>query len=134
MNAKVTRALFLASLFAAATSVAQTFQVVHDFVSADGNDPQSGLVQLNNGDFAGTTVGGYGTLFKMDTWGHFGTVYPFKGSVDGSQPHAALVEGPQGILYGTTMKGMKGFGGIFGWKDSPRPETSRGLRSFDQRG
>ena len=127
MNAKVTtRALWglaLASLFAAATSVAQTFQVVHDFVSAEGNDPQSGLVQLNNGDFAGTTVGGYGTLFKMDTWGHFGTTYSFKGSADGSAPHAALVLGPQGILYGTAMKGMKGFGGIFGWEDSldPRP-------------
>ena len=127
MNAKENKralwSLALASLFAAATSVAQTFEVVHDFASDEGSDPQSGLVQLYNGDLAGTTVGGYGTLFKMDTWGHFATVYSFTGSDDGSAPHAALVQGPQGILYGTTMKGMKGYGGIFGWKDSAGPRT-----------
>src|SRR5664279_616225 len=100
MSSRSLWCLVFASLFAAATSVAQTFEVVRSLTSADGNDPQSGIVQLSNGDFAGTTVGGYGTLFKLDTWGRFGTIYSFKGSTDGSQPHAALVEGPQGILYG----------------------------------
>src|SRR6187397_3117086 len=61
--------LILASTFAAAAAVAQSFEVVHSFVPDEGSDPQAGIVQLPNGDFAGTTVGGIGTLFRMDARG-----------------------------------------------------------------
>lgn len=114
MSSRSLWCLVFASLFAAATSVAQTFEVVRSLTSADGNDPQSGIVQLSNGDFAGTTVGGFGTLFKMDTWGRFGTIHAFDGTGDGSHPHAPLVLGTDGTLYGTTMNGALGWGTIFG--------------------
>ena len=94
MNAKVTRALCLASLFAAATSVAQTFQVVHDFVSAEGSDPQSGLVQLNDGSFCrhhGRWL--WDSVQGMDTWGRFGTTLLLHRGVGRRKraPHAALI-------------------------------------------
>src|SRR5689334_16129450 len=72
--------LFLAPLFAAAGAAAQTYQVVHSFVDSEGSDPQSGIVQMHDGDFAGTTVGGIGTLFQMDGSGRLHTLYRFTGS------------------------------------------------------
>ncbi len=116
----ITRSLMtaLASLFAAGTSVAQTFEVVHSFVPGEGMDPQSGLVQMLDGDFAGTTVGGFGTLFKMDTRGRLVTVHLFEGMNDGANPHAPLLLTPDGGLFGTTMSGLAGWGGVFELKPS----------------
>ncbi len=116
INPRALWGLALAFLFAAAASMAQTFEVVHSFASSEGNDPQSGLVQLSNGDFAGTTVGGYGTLFKMDTGGRLATIYAFNGPRDGANPHAPLLPAPDGSLYGTTLNGFAGWGGIFRWE------------------
>jgi len=114
--------LALASLFAAATSVAQTFEVVHSFGAPEGADPQAGVTQLSNGDFAGTTVGGLGSLYKLDTLGHFATIYAFNGK-DGANPHASLFEAAEGVLYGTTMHGSSGWGSIFRWEPSGELKT-----------
>ena len=110
--------LILGLLFGAASIAAQTFEVVRSLTAADGSDPQSGLVQMRNGDFAGTTVGGYGTLFVMDTWGRFATIHSFNGERDGANPHAPLLQGVGGSLYGTTMNGLRGWGSIFQWEPS----------------
>jgi uncharacterized repeat protein (TIGR03803 family) len=112
----ITRAWWVlasAFLFAAATSVGQTFEVVHSFTADEGSDPQAGVSQLSSGDFVGTTVGGFGTLFRMDSQGRLGTVYFFKGSEDGASPHAPLLLGESGDLYGTTMFGLEGYGGVY---------------------
>ena len=104
--------LILASTFAAAAAVAQSFEVVHSFVPDEGSDPQAGIVQLPNGDFAGTTVGGIGTLFRMDARGVLNTVYRFKG-IDGANPHSPLLLGSDGAFYGTAMNGAAGWGDVY---------------------
>ena len=116
MNTKViTRvlgSLFLASSFAAAAALAQSYEVVHSFAADDGSDPQAGVVQMDNGDFAGTTVGGIGTLFLMDTRGRLDTLYRFKG-YDGANPHAPVLLSPDGGIYGTAMNGAAGWGDVY---------------------
>ena len=76
----------------------------------DGEFPDAALVQATNGDFYGTTLYGggpndEGTVFKVTPDGKLTTLYTFclqDGCPDGSQPHAALVQGSDGDLYGTT--------------------------------
>jgi hypothetical protein len=87
--------------------------------------PFSSLSQAGNGDFYGTaTAGGdpscsvtasgenfptyigCGTVFQMDSAGNVNALYSFQGSPnDGSNPFAAVVEGNDGYLYGTTRWG-----------------------------
>ena len=109
---KRSRTLAIGFLFAAATTMAQTFEVVHSFGPGDGTDPQAGITQLGDGDFVGTTVGGLGTLFKLDSRGRLGTLYLFK-NFDGANPHAPLALTADGAMYGTTLNGMAGWGGVF---------------------
>jgi uncharacterized repeat protein (TIGR03803 family) len=83
----------------------------------DGGHP-NGLALATNGDFYGTTqVGGTtasGTLFRMTPAGALATVHSFLRDTDGANPRAALVPGPNGILYGTTYQaGTNGFGTVF---------------------
>jgi uncharacterized repeat protein (TIGR03803 family) len=125
-----TRALWglaAAVLFGAAISIAQTFEVVHAFTPAEGSDPQSGLVQLPDGRFIGTTVGDTGTLFQMDTTGKLTTLHRFDWNFDGANPHSPLLIGPDGNLYGTTLNGLLGWGGIYKFD---RTKTLTVLKSF----
>src|ERR1019366_8737818 len=49
---------------------------------------------------------GCGTVFKMDSAGNVSALYSFTGTPnDGSNPFAAVVEGSDGYLYGTTRWG-----------------------------
>jgi uncharacterized repeat protein (TIGR03803 family) len=83
---------------------------------ADGSIPSAPLVLASNGDFYGTTeeggantstfcVNGCGTIFKITPAGAMTTVYNFcskERCADGFNPSgAAMVEGPDGALYGT---------------------------------
>jgi uncharacterized repeat protein (TIGR03803 family) len=102
------------------------FRLLHDFTGGvEGGVPFSSLIQAGNGDFYGTaTAGGdpscsvtasgenfptyigCGTVFQMDSAGNVNALYSFKGSPsDGSNPFAAVVEGNDGYLYGTTRWG-----------------------------
>jgi uncharacterized repeat protein (TIGR03803 family) len=85
---------------------------------ADGASPFAGLVQGTDGIFYGTTyyggVFGYGTAFKITTNGVLTRLYSFTGGNDGASPEAALVQGSDGLLYGTTYHGgTNGYGGVF---------------------
>ena len=117
INTRALWGLAAAFLFGAAASIGQTFEVVHSFTANEGNDAQSGVIQLSNGDFAGTTVGGMGTLYAFDTQGHFGTVLSFE-TTDGTNPHATLIQGPQGLLFGATLTGALGWGTLYSWDSS----------------
>jgi uncharacterized repeat protein (TIGR03803 family) len=91
----------------------------------DGAWPCAALVQGKDGTFYGTTSEGglgrdispgFGTVFKISTNGALTTLYAFGTAtnangqpLDGQNPKAALVQGSDGYLYGTTE-----FGGSFG--------------------
>ncbi len=93
----------------------------------DGVNPYAGLIQGSDGNFYGTTLTGYyidingtiynssyGTVFQVTPSGAFMTLTALNGSDDGASPEAALVEGPDGSLYGTTTtNGPGGQGTIF---------------------
>ena len=110
----------LGTVFKVTPSGTQT--TLHTFAGPDGSEPLAGLVQATNGSFYGTTnmggAQGYGVIFKITPSGAFTTLHSFcsqSGCTDGENPYAALVQGIDGNLYGTTLGGgsSKGFGTVF---------------------
>jgi uncharacterized repeat protein (TIGR03803 family) len=97
--------------------------VIHSFRvndSADGAAPTAALIRGSDGHLYGTTnVGGpanAGTVFKITPSGRYSLLYSFgsTGSEDGRLPEAALLEGCDGDLYGTTeLGGTNGKGTVF---------------------
>ncbi len=91
---------------------------------ADGQNPIASLIQATDGNFYGTTFEGGnansgGTLFGITPAGKLTTLYEFcsKGGTnctDGTNPTAAVVQGTNGYLYGTTSGG----GGVTSDSDS----------------
>jgi len=92
----------------------------------DGAAPNGALVQTASGDFYGTTSGGgsssscapffyygyyvpgCGTVFKVTPLGLLTTIYNFCSEIacaDGAQPIGGLVQGSDGVFYGTTASG-----------------------------
>ncbi len=99
---------------------------LHDFCAqpdcTEGMNPQAGLMQASDGNFYGTTFGGgthlgNGTVFRMTPEGVVTTIYSFcamQNCADGYSPNAALVQGADGNLYGTTSAGgTKDSGTVF---------------------
>jgi uncharacterized repeat protein (TIGR03803 family) len=97
---------------------AGTFTVIHRFDAyfSDGGRPRSGLIEGRDGFLYGTAPSGgqpvtasrYGVVYRMDKAGVVTVVHTFTGP-DGSKPLAALVQGADGGLYGSTV-----VGGTFG--------------------
>jgi len=82
----------------------------------DGQNPQAGLMQGNDGSFYGVTTGGNpggsgGTVFKISTNGTLTTLYSFSGGNDGAGPVGGLVQATDGSFYGTTYNGGQGGAG-----------------------
>ncbi len=89
-----------------------------NFAGTNGVSP-SGLIRATDGNFYGTTYYGgsgtqcdaeynCGTIFRLNPQGQITTIYSFcveAGCTDGFSPDAALVEGTDGNLYGTTSAG-----------------------------
>jgi uncharacterized repeat protein (TIGR03803 family) len=82
----------------------------------DGSNPKGGLVLGSDGNLYGTTnyggtYGSYGTVFRINlgsTPTEFETLYNFcmlTGCTDGRLPISGLVQGTNGIFYGTTSEG-----------------------------
>ena len=100
-----------------------SFALLHSFTGAeagDGASPTAGLFQASDGMLYGTTyVGGSldrGSFFQMAPDGTgFTLLHSFTGgAMDGAYPQAALLQGPDGTLYGTTTQGgTANFGTIF---------------------
>jgi len=94
------------------------FSVIHRFdaYASDGWKPVSGLIEARDGFLYGTApVGGQpvtgirnGVAYRMDRAGAVTVLHTFTGP-DGSRPQAALVQGADGGLYGSTV-----VGGAFG--------------------
>ena len=99
--------------------------ILHSFTgpASDGASTSGELLAVGTGALYGTTqVGGTGcagegcgTIFKMTNrhgvWGE-NVVYAFTGEPDGTEPFSGLVPGPFGLLYGTTTRGGRWYGGI----------------------
>ncbi len=90
----------------------------------DGYNPSGSLMQASDDNLYGVTQtagGGSGTVFRCDLEGHVTVLHVFQGP-DGVLPIGPLVEGPGGLLYGTTSAGGSfgggtiyrvSFGGVF---------------------
>ena len=86
------------------------------FGSSDGSLPYAPLVAGRDGRLYGTTAGGgaagQGTVFAVTTAGGYNTLHSFTGgeggvgtASDGAAPFTELVEGSDGLFYGTTSGG-----------------------------
>jgi uncharacterized repeat protein (TIGR03803 family) len=111
--AKLLRALAcLASLMlVAATSLAQTYSVIHDFNPAsDGSEPTGNLVEDSAGNWYGTFDYGeaataFGGVYQIDPAGTVTVLAGFgSGSIAG-YPRSGLFRDTDGTLYGVTYGG-----------------------------
>jgi uncharacterized repeat protein (TIGR03803 family) len=86
--------------------------VLHSFdaSSADGIDPNGGVIQGADGNFYGTTQDGgtygYGTFYTITPEGVETVLYSFGASIaDGTEPSGGVRQGTDGNFYGTTYGG-----------------------------
>ena len=101
-----------------------SFTVIHRFdaYASDGWKPVSGLIEGRDGFLYGTApIGGQpvdspnraGVVYRMDKAGTVTVVHTFTGQ-DGARPRAALAQGADGGLYGSTIVGgISGLGVLF---------------------
>ncbi len=86
-------------------------EVLRRFSGGDGSVPVAPVFEAGDGRLFGTTtnggLAGRGLIYRMEKSGaHFTVLRSFRGGIsDGAHPYAALVEGPDGELYGTTRHG-----------------------------
>lgn len=85
--------------------------VLHNFVPlSDGGLPYAGVIQGWDGALYGTTWGGgsksAGTVFRLSAdSSSYSVLHGFTNKPDGSTPFSTLLQGSDGILYGTTYYG-----------------------------
>jgi uncharacterized repeat protein (TIGR03803 family) len=113
-----------------------TLTTMHSFHSNEGDYPVAGLIQARDGNFYGTTNEGGpqndGTVFKITASGTLTTLYNFcsdAGCPEGLLPVAALMQGTDGNLYGTTSRGAASNAGTL-FKITPTGELTL-LDTFD---
>jgi uncharacterized repeat protein (TIGR03803 family) len=104
---------FYGTLFRVTTNGLLSTLYVLNF--GDGSYPAAGLLESSDGNFYGTTEfgGAYnnGTIFRLSPRGTFTKLADLDGLDTGAHPQAALVEGFDGGLYGTTSAAGPGGGG-----------------------
>src|ERR1035438_5034302 len=100
------------------------FTTLHKFTGGnDGAYPYAGLIQCSDGNFYGTTAAGgsygegyigHGTIFRISSTSMLTNLYSFSGGSDGNYPAAALLQGRDSNLYGTTgIGGTNNVGTVF---------------------
>jgi len=97
---------------------------LHAFLggSADGQNPQSGLVEDRRGNLYGATIYGgpnnCGTIYELSPavgggW-TYNMIYAFTSQLDGANPVGSLASDQAGNIYGTsTGGGLYGYGTVF---------------------
>jgi uncharacterized repeat protein (TIGR03803 family) len=106
------------------------WSIIHELGRApsDGEAPLAGLLRASDGIFYGTTAAGgasnLGTIFRINHSGtDYAVLHSFKGT-NGNRPSAALIEGQDGWLYGTTrMGGLTNLGIVFKIRKSGADHT-----------
>jgi uncharacterized repeat protein (TIGR03803 family) len=110
---------------------------VHAFTTSYfGDQPMGELIQGVDGNLYGTTsIGGNqeGTLFKLDLETSIYTslhIFAYRSKdlkydyYDGFRPYAGLVQGKNGMFYGTTTGGGgQGYGSVFVWNPVAQLES-----------
>ena len=105
--------LVLPIMLAAAPGSAQTFTVLHTFTGGtDGGLPLAGVTVGRSGTLYGATSSGgvhdYGVVFQLthqdSGWRRF-PLYEFTGYSDEGLPQGPVTVGPNGGVYGTTVRG-----------------------------
>jgi len=89
-----------------------TLTTVYYFTGPEGKNPYLGVVQGSDGNFYGTTYWGgnrgVGTVFRLTPAGRLSLLHSFcadDNCIDGESPWAGVVQGPRGLVYGTTSLG-----------------------------
>lgn len=108
------------TVFRAATD-GSAFQVIHHFSGGEGGaDARGTIIEASDGAMYGTTTHGgkadQGTVFRLNRDGSdFRILHHFSAEAnDGRRPYAGVIEGSDGLLYGTTVGGgSNGSGTVF---------------------
>jgi uncharacterized repeat protein (TIGR03803 family) len=91
--------------------------LLHSFDNTHGANPYAPLVLASDGNFYGTTYNGGnndGVVFEMSPAGVFTDLHDFELETDGGDALSALVQGTNGVLYGSTVHGGSfNFGTIY---------------------
>jgi uncharacterized repeat protein (TIGR03803 family) len=109
-------ALVLASLFAAQTALAQTFQVLDTLKGRNFNQGEgpAGFLPDEKGNLIGLaplggTTANWGAIFKLDSNGKYSTLHNFAGKpADGAFPLGEMMLNANGNLFGVTGAGGNG--------------------------
>ena len=83
--------------------------LLHSFDGTHGAEAYAPLMQASNCNFYGATVNGglygNGVVFEMSSAGAYTDLHDFDPNTEGGEPFSALIEGTNGVLYGTTAYG-----------------------------
>jgi uncharacterized repeat protein (TIGR03803 family) len=120
-----------------------TLTALHQFDGTDSAFPVAELVEIDDGSLYGTSEGGFflfpdppgpipGAIFRFDpATGSFAIRYRFSGP-DGSRPTGRLIQGTDGLIYGTTSAGgTYGFGTVFSLDPAGTLTTLHHFAGFD---
>ncbi|HEX4342029.1 MAG TPA: choice-of-anchor tandem repeat GloVer-containing protein [Verrucomicrobiae bacterium] len=117
------------------------FTSLHSFAgglniaTSDGSGPEAGLLLASDGQFYGDSAGliGMGTVFHITHGGTNYTIiqrFDFNVPTNGLGPRAGLLEGVDGLLYGTTASGGINDAGLL-FKETKTGGTYTILHLFD---
>jgi len=93
-------------------SSTNALSTIYSFSSGVGSNPNAGVIEIDGGNFYGTTLYhgglGSGTAYQLTTGGVLTTLHRFDylgGPPNGAFPSAPLMQAADGALYGTTVAG-----------------------------